>query len=156
MGFTHDVRDLNNCNRESYYKKLESMSDKVREQLALAEVVKAADAKEVAKRLLSTHFMRDLTGNLRAFSAQKLRCSKCNTRYRRVPLSGACTKCGGGISLTVHRRSIEKYLQVAENLVDRYDMGTYHKQRLKLIRDEIASLFTETGEKDQMVLADFA
>jgi len=156
IGFTHDVRDLNDCNRESSYKKLESMSDKVREQLGLAEVVKAADAREVAKRLLSTHFMRDLTGNLRAFSAQKLRCTKCNTKYRRVPLSGACTKCGGKISLTVHRRSIEKYLEVAENLVDRYSIGAYHKQRLKLIRDEIASLFAETTEKDQMVLGDFA
>ena len=156
LAFTHEVKNLNSCNKESAYKKLESMSDKVQEQLSLAEIVKAVDAREVAKRLLSTHFMRDLTGNLKAFSTQKLRCTKCNTRYRRTPLSGKCNKCGSKICLTVHKGSIEKYLEVAENLVSKYNIGEYHKQRLKLIRDEIKSLFTGTNEKEQMVLGDFA
>ncbi len=156
LGFTHEVKNLNHCNKESAYKELKSMSDKVREQLNLAEIVKAVDAREVAKRLLSTHFMRDLTGNLKAFSTQRVRCTRCNTRYRRPPLSGQCSKCGGKICLTVHRGSIEKYLEVAESLVDQYKIGEYHKQRLRLIRDEIASLFAGTNEKDQMVLGDFA
>jgi DNA polymerase II large subunit len=47
-------------------------------------------------------------------------------------------------------------LEVAENLVSRYSIGEYHKQRLKLIRDEIRSLFAGTNEKEQMVLGDFA
>jgi len=156
LGFTHEVADLNSCNKESVYKKLGSMSEKVHEQLNLAEKIRAVDAAEVAKRLLSTHFMRDLTGNLKAFSTQKLRCTKCNARYRRAPLCGKCTKCGGKIVLTVHKGSIEKYLEVAENLVDRYSIGEYYRQRLKLIRDEIASLFVDTKEKEQMVLGDFA
>jgi DNA polymerase II large subunit len=156
LAFTHEVENLNSCNKESSYKKLESMSEKVQEQLGLAELVKAVDAREVARRLLSTHFMRDLTGNLKAFSTQRLRCTRCNTRYRRVPLSGKCQKCGGKISLTVHKGSIEKYLEIAERLVSRYNIGEYHEQRLKLIRDEIASLFEKTNEKDQMLLGDFA
>jgi len=156
LAFTHEVENLNSCNKESSYKKLESMSEKVQEQLDLAELVKAVDAREVARRLLSTHFMRDLTGNLKAFSTQKLRCTRCNTRYRRAPLSGKCQKCGGKISLTVHKGSIEKYLEIAEHLVSRYNIGEYHEQRLKLIRDEIASLFERTNKKDQMLLGDFA
>jgi len=156
LGFTHEVTDLNSCNKESVYKKLGSMSEKVHEQLNLAEKIRAVDAAEVAKRLLSTHFMRDLTGNLKAFSTQKLRCTKCNARYRRAPLCGKCTKCGGKIVLTVHKGSIEKYLEVAENLVDRYSIGEYYRQRLRLIKDEIASLFVDTKEKEQMVLGDFA
>jgi DNA polymerase II large subunit len=156
LNFTHEVDDLNVCNKESAYKKLESMSEKVKEQLNLAHTIKAVDAREVAKRLLSTHFMRDLTGNLKAFSTQKLRCTRCNTRYRRTPLSGKCSSCGSRISLTVHKGSIEKYLEVAENLVSQYDIGEYHKQRLTLIRDEISSLFGRTKEKEQMVLGDFA
>ena len=64
------------------------MLDKVTEQLKVAETVKAVDAAEVARRVLSTHFMRDLTGNLKAFAAQRFRCTKCNSKFRRVPLKG--------------------------------------------------------------------
>ena len=156
LPFTHEVKDLNRCNRESAYKKLASMLDKVHEQLSLADMVRAVDAREVAKRLLSTHFMRDLTGNLKAFSTQKLRCTRCNARYRRIPLPRKCVKCGGKISLTVHKGSIEKYLEVAEELVNRYDIGEYHRQRLQLIKGEINSLFAGGDEQKQLVLGDFA
>jgi hypothetical protein len=122
LGCTLPVADVNNGNLESTYKKLGSMLDKVTEQLKVAETVKAVDAAEVARRVLSTHFMRDLTGNLKAFAAQRFRCSKCNSKFRRVPLKGACTRCGGKLSLTVYKGGVEKYLIVAQDLVDRYNL----------------------------------
>ena len=147
LGFTHEVNDVNKGNLESSYKKLGSMLDKVTEQLKVAEIVRAVDAGEVARRVLSTHFMRDLTGNLKAFASQRFRCTKCNAKFRRVPLKGTCTRCGGKLSLTVYKGGVEKYLQVAQDLVNTYNLGQYHTQRLILLREEISSLFNQSEEK---------
>ncbi len=147
LGFTHEVGDFNRGNLESSYKKLGSMLDKVTEQLKVAEIVRAVDAGEVARRVLATHFMRDLTGNLRAFASQRFRCTKCNAKFRRVPLKGSCTRCGGKLSLTVYKGGVEKYLQVAQDLVKKYNLGQYHTQRLILLREEISSLFNQSEEK---------
>jgi DNA polymerase II large subunit len=156
LGFTHYTHDLNSGNLESAYKKLGSMLDKVALQLKLAESIKAVEAGEVAKRVLSTHLMRDLTGNLRAFAGQRFRCTKCNSKFRRVPLKGACPRCGGKLSLTVYRGGVEKYLTVAQDLVKRYNLGKYHEQRLLLLHEEINSLFNEQEEKKkQPSLAQF-
>jgi DNA polymerase II large subunit len=156
LGFTHYTRDFNNGNLESVYKKLGSMLDKVTLQLKLAGSIKAVEAGEVAKRVLSTHFMRDLTGNLKAFAGQRFRCTKCNAKFRRVPLKGACLRCGGKLSLTVYKGSVEKYLTLAQDLVKRYNLGKYHEQRLLLLHEEINSLFNEQEEKKkQPSLAQF-
>jgi len=155
FGFTHFVSDLNVGNQESTYKKLATMLEKVQEQLRLAESIVAVRAQDVARRVLSTHLMRDVTGNLKAFSTQKTRCMKCNFKFRRIPLKGTCPRCGGKLGLTVHRGTIEKYIQVARNLVARYDLGTYHEQRLMLLENEIESLFTGEDEKKQKVLGEF-
>lgn len=153
IGSTHEVDDINAGNHESSYIKLGSMFDKVRKQLSLAEAIRAVEAREVARRVFSTHFMRDLIGNLRAYSAQKARCKKCNAKYRRIPLSGRCLKCGGEVSLTVFKGSIEKYLEVAKEIVRRYDIGSYHEQRIKLIEHEISHLFNPKAK--QTALADY-
>ncbi|HUK26794.1 MAG TPA: DNA polymerase II large subunit [Candidatus Acidoferrales bacterium] len=156
LGFTQEISDIGSGNLQSAYKQLGSMIDKVTLQLKLAEEVKAVEAGEVAKRVLSTHFMRDLTGNLKAFAGQRFRCTNCNAKFRRVPLKGTCSRCGGKLSLTVYRGSVEKYLTVAQDLVKRYDLGKYHEQRLVLLHEEINSIFSEHEEKKkQPTLAQF-
>ena len=156
LGFTQETSGIAAGNLESSYKKLGSMLDKVALQLKLAESVKAVEAAEVAKRVLSTHFMRDLTGNLKAFAGQRFRCTKCNAKFRRLPLKESCPRCGGKLSLTVYRGSVEKYLTVAKDLVKRYELGQYHEQRLLLLQEEINSLFNEQEEKKkQPTLAQF-
>jgi DNA polymerase II large subunit len=62
-------------------------------------------------------------------------------------LKGVCTRCGGKVSLTVYRGTIEKYLEVANDLVKKYDLGAYNVQRLFLLQEEISSLFTESAEE---------
>jgi len=132
------------------------MIDKMTAQLNLAEKIRAVVAADVARRVLSTHLMRDLIGNLRAFSTQRMRCMKCNAKFRRPPLRGVCPKCGGKITMTVYRGTIEKYLDLARDLVRRYDLGTYNAQRLLLLQEELKSLFhEESEEKKQPALADF-
>jgi DNA polymerase II large subunit len=152
--YTTVVSNINLGNLESMYKKLDKMLDKLDSQLALAEKIEAVDAKIVARKVLSTHFMRDIAGNLRAFSTQGFRCKSCSRRFRRLPLKGKCPECGGELSLTVYRRGIEKYLDVAQHLIEKHRLPRYYAQRLNLVKDEINSLF-EGKKPRQISLAEF-
>jgi DNA polymerase II large subunit len=155
IGFTHFTSNINQGNLESSYKSLPSMLEKVEEQLKLADKVNAVGSREVAMKVLSTHLMRDVVGNLKAFSSQRFRCSKCNMKFRRIPLSGVCTRCKSKLYLTVHRGAIEKYLTLAQNLVKNYGIGPYYEQWLKLISGEIDSLFHDKDVERQPELMDF-
>lgn len=154
FNYTHETSDINAGNCENVYKKLGTMTAKLDSQLALAEKIRAVNVKEVAKRVLTTHFIRDIAGNLKAFSSQKFRCMKCNTKFRRIPLQGICSNCGGAISLTVHRGGIEKYLNVASDLAEKYGVGEYYSDRISIIKDEINTLF-EGDKKKQPSLTEF-
>lgn len=154
-GFTVPVSDINMGNRDSMYKRLEKMTDKLNSQLALAEKIEAVDARKVALKVLTTHFIRDISGNLRAFSTQSFRCKGCNKKFRRLPLKGSCPECGGALTLTVYRGGIEKYLEAAERLIRKYDLPPYYLQRLTMVQEEVDSLFNGKKPK-QISLKDFA
>jgi len=153
-GYTLPVSDVNMGNKDSMYKKLGKMTDKLNSQLMLAEKIEAVDAKIVARKVLTTHFMRDIAGNLRAYSTQGFRCKGCNKKFRRMPLKGKCTECGGALALTVYRGGIEKYLEAAEHLIRKYGLPPYYSQRLVMVREEIDSLF-EGKKPKQVSLKDF-
>ena len=152
--YTIPVSDVNMGNDESMYKKLKRMVDKLNSQLMLAEKIEAVDARTVARKVLTTHFVRDIAGNLRAFTTQNFRCRSCNKRFRRLPLRGRCPECGGVVSLTVYRGGIEKYLEAAHQLIEKYGLSDYYAQRLSLVEDEIISLF-EGNKPKQISLTDF-
>jgi DNA polymerase II large subunit len=151
FGFTHDTSSIDAGPRNTKYKTLGSMSEKLEAQLHLAILLDAVDSQDVAERVLSHHFIRDIRGNLRAYSTQKIRCRKCNTIYRRVPLSGKCEECGEGLLLTVSQKNISKYLGVAEKLIRDHDLSQYLKQRLTIINSALDSLFVS----EQTSLVDF-
>ncbi len=154
FGYTVPVSDINMGNHESMYKKLTRMIDKLNSQLELAEKIAAVDVEKVARKVLTTHFIRDIAGNLRAFTTQNFRCKACNRKFRRLPLLGKCPECGGALTLTVYRGGIEKYLEAAHQLVQKYGLSKYYDQRLLLVEDEINSLF-EGKKPRQISLADF-
>lgn len=153
--YTHPTSNVVAGNLETSYKRLKSMSHKMADQLKLADKIVAVDAAKIAEKVLTTHLLRDITGNLRAFSSQRFRCKKCNASYRRIPLNGKCLKCGGELALTVYRGNIEKYLNMAEDLVERYRLGEIYRQRLMLIRDEISTLLTAEASRIQTSLSRF-
>lgn len=154
LAFTHDTIDITMGVKESAYKSLKSMQEKVRAQMALAEKISAVNEDDVAERVINRHFLPDIIGNLRAFSRQEFRCVNCNTKYRRVPLSGKCLKCGGNLTLSVHFGSIKKYLDLSIELSEKYRVSEYTKQRLKLIDVEIRSIF-ESETNKQVSIAEF-
>ncbi len=154
FGFTHDTANIAAGPKNSAYKTLGTMIEKMDAQLALARKIKAVDPQDVAERIINSHFLPDLIGNLRSFSKQKVRCTKCNAKYRRPPLRGTCPRCGGNIVLTVHEGSVKKYLETSLRIADEYNVRHYTKQRLELLELEMKSLF-ESDKVKQKGLADF-
>jgi len=147
--FTHNCSDFNYSVVNSSYKSLPSMQEKVENQMELVEKIRAADTSDVARLIIDRHFMRDIRGNLRKFSQQVFRCSKCNEKYRRPPLVGKCLKCGGNIIFTISEGSIVKYLEPAVQLAGRYNVPAYIKQSLELTKSYIESIFGKEKERQE-------
>ena len=154
FAFTHQSSSISLGPLNSSYKVLESMMEKMEMQLELARRIRAVDERDVAERVIKTHFLPDLIGNLRAFSRQKVRCVKCNYKVRRPPISGNCPKCGGKIVLTVHEGSVTKYMERSIQIADEYGVSKYTRQRLTLLEMSVNSLFESDASK-QMGLVDF-
>ena len=125
----------------SAYTLMKTMSEKVDEQFRLMDILSSIDKKDTAKRLITSHFIPDMMGNLHSFSKQRFRCVSCNAKYRRVPLIGKCEKCGGKILLTISKGSIEKYLEMSIALVNKYKLDPYIEQRVLLLKREIDTVF---------------
>ncbi len=146
---THEVSNLNNGVKYSAYKLLPTMEEKVMGQMNIAEKIRAVDQSNVAKLIIERHFMRDIQGNLRKFSTQEFRCVKCNEKFRRLPLTGICSKCSGKIIFTVSEGSITKYLIPSLSLAEKYELPIFLKQTLELIKRKIESIFGVEKEKQE-------
>ncbi|MBS3802350.1 MAG: DNA polymerase II large subunit, partial [Candidatus Thermoplasmatota archaeon] len=154
FGFTHDTGDISSGPVVSRYKTLNTMMDKMNAQLNLAAKIRAVDEADVAYKVIERHFLPDILGNLKAFSKQSVRCPSCNITYRRIPLNGKCRKCGGKLSLTVHEKSVKKYLEISKEVADRYHIPSYAHQRINLVEKNIDSLFMSDKVK-KTKLTDF-
>ncbi|MEM2963671.1 MAG: DNA polymerase II large subunit [Candidatus Anstonellales archaeon] len=152
--FTHQTSSIDAGPLTTTYIKFKDMEEKVDAQLSLERRLRSVDVRDVAERIILSHFLPDLYGNLRAFSRQKFRCVSCNEKYRRIPLVGKCTKCGDKLLLTVNRGGIEKYLEVSKRMIKLYELPSYLKQRLELLEDEIESIFVDEKSK-QSDLSEF-
>ncbi len=131
-----------------------SMVEKIDKQLELALKIRAVDPNDVVARIVVHHFLPDLIGNLKAFSSQQVRCTKCGEKYRRIPLRGKCVACGGNLTLTVHESSVKKYLEISKKITGQFEVSNYLRQRIDLIEDAITSLFTNDKAQD-LKLDDF-
>ncbi|MBN2599670.1 MAG: DNA polymerase II large subunit [Candidatus Thermoplasmatota archaeon] len=154
FGFTHDTDDISAGPKESLYKTLKSMMEKMNVQLSLAAKIRAVDEADVAYKVIERHFLPDILGNLRAFSKQSVRCPLCNTTYRRIPLQGVCTKCNGKLTLTVHEMSVKKYLDISKEIAEKYNLPLYARQRITLVEKSIDSMFVSDKVKNTK-LTDF-
>ena len=149
MGFTHPTTNINHGVRCSAYKTLPSMEEKLRGQMDLAVKIKAVDESDVARLVIEKHFLRDIKGNLRKFSQQQFRCVQCNEKFRRPPLIGKCTKCGGRIIFTISEGSIIKYLEPAISLANRFNVPPYLKQTVELTKRSVDGVFGKDSERQE-------
>lgn len=154
MGYTHEITDLNNSVLVSSYKTLPTMVEKMEVQMELANKIRAVDSAGVASLIITGHFIRDIKGNLRKFSQQKVRCVKCNEKYQRPPISGVCNKCGGKIIFTISEGTLKKYLEPSLELARKENVPNYIKQSLEIVKDRIDTLFGKEKTK-QVGLGEF-
>ncbi len=156
FAFTHDTSDISAGPAHCAYSTMGSMVDKMEAQLDLASRIRAVDAADVAARVIETHFLPDLVGNLKAFSRQGARCASqaCGRKYRRIPLKGCCLGCGGELTLMVHESSVKKYLEVTKAMAARYEVPEYIRQRVVLAEESIHALF-ENDKVRRAKLDDF-
>ena len=152
--YTHSTSDINLGPTASSYKTLVSMMDKLDAQFELGRKLRAVDVADVATKVIESHFLPDLVGNLKRFSKQTFRCTKCGRKYRRMPLKGSCYKCGGHLTLTVYEKSVKKYLEITKKMADKYHVSNYTKQRVLLVEQAIDSLF-ENDKVKKSKLEDF-
>lgn len=155
LEFSHPTSDVNYGPRVTTYTKLQTMQEKVDRQLALGRRIAAVDIQDMARRLLDSHFLPDIFGNIRAFSTQKFRCTTCNEKFRRIPLSGKCSVCSGNLVLTVTKAGITKYVDLAAQIVEEYHLPLYYRQRLDMAKTVIDSLFSVEKDEQQQTLKQF-
>ncbi|MDD4250820.1 MAG: DNA polymerase II large subunit [Candidatus ainarchaeum sp.] len=155
INFTHNTEIFDEGPKTSQYIQLKSMEDKINAQNNLQKKIWAVDSKDCLERVMSSHFLPDIIGNARAFSRQTFRCTHCNEKYRRLPLSGRCYTCGkDNLILTIHQGSVRKYLKIAQNLARQENLSAYLIQRLDMIEKEIDSIFKDDNAQ-QKGLFDF-
>ncbi|MDR0508924.1 MAG: DNA polymerase II large subunit [Candidatus Methanoplasma sp.] len=153
LGFTHDTHDIAEGPKNSAYTTLETMTEKMDAQLLLGKKIRAVDERDVATKVINKHFLPDMAGNLRSFSTQTMRCTKCGEKYRRIPLSGIC-KCENQLTLTVHEASVKKYLEVSKEISDKYNLDEYTKERIMILEMSMNSVFNNDKVK-KCRLSDF-
>ncbi|MEW6528839.1 MAG: DNA polymerase II large subunit [Candidatus Micrarchaeota archaeon] len=154
LGFTHNTKCIEEGCLRTAYVSLKSIPEKINMQFNLQKRLRPINIKDIAEKLILSHFIPDLYGNLRSFSRQTFRCSDCNEIYRRTPLAGKCVKCGGKLLLTINKGGIKKYLEISCKICNEYDLPGYIKQRLDLIKKEIESIFEDEKIK-QMGIEEF-
>ncbi|MFX1318281.1 MAG: DNA polymerase II large subunit [Promethearchaeota archaeon] len=155
LEFSHPTRNVNYGPRVTTYTKLKTMEEKVKRQLALGKRIAAVDVQDMARRLLDSHFLPDIFGNIRAFASQQFRCTSCNEKYRRIPLTGRCPACSGKLVLTVTKAGITKYVDLASQIVEDYQLPLYYKQRLEIAKGVINSIFPSEEVDQQSTLKQF-
>jgi DNA polymerase II large subunit len=146
LNYSHKTSSIHQGPKVSLYKLLPTMKEKVEGQIKLAERIRAVDQRGVVEGVLNSHFLPDMAGNVRAFARQKVRCTSCNKKYRRIPLTGECT-CGGNLILSISKGSVVKYLEISKELAGRYPIDPYLVQRIQLLESGINSLFESDRSK---------
>jgi DNA polymerase II large subunit len=152
--FTHDTDTLSIERERSTYSTLKTLQEKLNKQIELAKKIGAVNPNEVVSSVLNTHLLPDIIGNMKAYTSQSFRCKSCGESHRRFPLKGVCLSCGGELQSTVTRGSVEKYLHIALQLSEKFEVGEYLRNRFRLITEEFNSLFPKKDE-DQLELTQF-
>jgi DNA polymerase II large subunit len=104
--------------------------------------------------VLTTHILPDIMGNMRSYSSQAFRCSKCGQKYRRIPLIGKCIECGNELLQTVTRGSVEKYIGIAANMCNHFKINDYIRSRIESLMAELNLTFKQQ-KKNQFTLTEF-
>lgn len=141
--FTHQQNLLVSTVKESSYKRHSSMLDKIIGQIDIVEKLTGVDVTLMVEKIMETHLLPDIVGNARAFFTQEFRCKKCGSKYRRLTLTSKCHNCGADLKQTVFKGAIEKYVELAEELLGKYIRNQYLGEQALLAIESIKKMFTK-------------
>jgi DNA polymerase II large subunit len=130
------------------------MDEKLEMQIITAKLINAVDPDEVVSMVLTTHILPDIMGNMRSYSSQAFRCSRCGEKYRRMPLIGKCIECGNELLQTVTRGSVEKYIDIAADMCKQFKISDYLRCRVESLMAELNLIFQQQ-KKSQFTLTEF-
>ncbi len=147
IGFTHNISNMNLGVRNSAYKSIPTMVEKLEGQIDLAKRIRAVHLEKVAQLVIEGHFIRDIKGNLRKFTIQSFRCTHCNTIFRRPPISGRCSCKKGNIVFTIAEGTVKKYLEATIKLGNFEGVSPYIKQTLLVLQHRVESVFGKEKTK---------
>jgi len=147
--FSHNIDNFNDTIVCSAYKSIPTMQEKLDLQLELARKIRAVDEDFVASLVVEKHFLKDIQGNLNKFSSQTFRCTNCNYKYRRPPLTGKCVNCGNfNINFTIHEGSIRKYLNPSLDIIKKYNVDPQVTEKIEFAKLRVEGVFGKE-EKDK-------
>jgi len=173
FGYTHETTDACESPKNNPYNTLKTMKEKTMLQFELGNVIRAVDNKIQAGKLINRHLIRDMRGNLRAYGQQKVRCTKCGTSYRRVPIAGKCIHvvkkdaknqmtgeiedliCNHKLILTVHHGSVKKYDGLIAQIIEQYGCDDYTNNLYQLVSSWVRDTFSSDEPTTQQRLDDF-
>lgn len=141
--YTHPQDSLVTTSKESSYKKHSSMLSKIIGQIDIVEKLAGVDVTLMVEKIMETHLLPDIAGNARAFFTQEFRCKRCGSKYRRLPLTSRCQNCGAELKQTVFRGAIEKYVELAEELLGKYVKNQYLREQALIAIENIKKMFTK-------------
>jgi DNA polymerase II large subunit len=152
--FTHFTGLLTTNSQRSAYSRLNTMDEKLQMQITTAKLINAVNTDEVVSMVLMTHILPDIMGNMRSYSSQAFRCTRCGEKYRRMPIMGKCIECGNELLQTVTKGSVEKYVSIATNLCNQFKINDYLRSRVESLTMELKLIFKEQ-KKEQSTLMEF-
>ncbi|MEM1945376.1 MAG: hypothetical protein QXX57_06540, partial [Nitrososphaerota archaeon] len=95
----------------------------------------------VIERIVDSHILPDIVGNVRAYMVQSFRCRRCGRKFRRLTLTGKCPDCQTDLVQTVHRGSVEKYVELAKNLAVSRIKDQYLRDRTLSAIENVSDIF---------------
>ncbi|MEM4316102.1 MAG: DNA polymerase II large subunit, partial [Nitrososphaerota archaeon] len=141
LGYTHPQSSLTSEPPESAYKRLESMYEKIDGQLEIIDKLESVRTASVIERIVDSHILPDIVGNVRAYMVQSFRCRRCGRKFRRLTLTGKCPDCQTDLVQTVHRGSVEKYVELAKNLAVSRIKDQYLRDRTLSAIENVSDIF---------------
>ncbi|RLG69439.1 DNA polymerase II large subunit [archaeon] len=145
---THSTSSIQKGVLRSSYREF-SIQKKLELQLSIMKTLNNFPIDKIVERILDSHILRDIAGNLRAFYSNSVRCKYCGLNLSRPTLSGRCPNCGGELVRRVYSKSVIKYLKIAEFLVNNFNLSNYYKQYIDLLKKESALLLYHSEGKQK-------
>lgn len=136
----------------SSYSNPRPMPDKVSTQIAVASRIQAVDVNGLISSLLNNYLVKEIIGNLDAYSTQKFRCKGCGETYRRPPIKGTCLTCGRELLPSLTLSAVEKYVLLANELIRAHQIPQPIRDKVTLTLENLQLL---SESKKQTSIADF-